>query len=85
MDQDIVYKLIKNDDDNILTDSDGNSIIFEIKFDTTEDLSEQEFYNKYLKNIIDNNLEPEDKGKDFIFNVKANNFYYLYKSVFEYL
>lgn len=73
-----IYKLIKNDDDNILTDSDGNSIIFEIKFDTTEDLSEQEFYNKYLKNIIDNNLEPEDKGKDFIFNVKPNNNYYLY-------
>ena len=78
-----IYKLIKKDDDNILTDLDGNSIIFEIKkFDHSEDSSEQEFYNKYLKEIIDNNLEPQDKNKDFIFNVKANNFYYLYVYIF---
>lgn len=75
-----IYKLIKDINDNyILTDSDGNSIIFEIKkFDPSEDSSEQEFYNTYLKEIIDNNLEPQDKDKNFIFNVKANNFYYLY-------
>jgi hypothetical protein len=75
-----IYKLVTNDSEEYkLVDSDGKTVIFNIDFDITEEKSEKEFYTTFLKTLIDDYLEPQYKDNNFIFYVKKNDSYILYK------